>query len=294
MSRRAAGLKILLLCAPSCPRRCLSCITARFHHSQQLQQAGKKKSQSNRRVQSSKKPPRSQLGPGLKALPTLGALRVDFPFPTPHTTALFHCSSVLTSQEKRYQVEQNGRCGGLPPPPPTFESPTEHSGTVGGSVCCWHSCPSAVAVCHQQPSHPSTWQGHGDSPCAPLLAWLREIALRSALPTPYQPCVSRMCPVSPHGAWGWGSSRAGSLLVWTGSFWDALGCIEMHWDAPGYTGMGCTGMPYQRAEATAGSPWLHSDAPGCTGMRWDGWCWGSLKIYQRTEAVPGSFWDALG
>lgn len=122
-----------------------------------------------------------------------------------------------------------------------------------------------------------------------------EVCIANPIPAP---CLQDVPSVTPWSLGlgviqGWFPPERKSL-VRTGSFWDALGCIEMHWDAPGYTGMGCTGMPYQRAEATAGSPWLHSDALGCTAMRWDGWCWGSLKIYQRTEAVPGSFWDALG
>lgn len=188
-----------------------------------------------------------------------------------------------------------GGVGVFPPHPPPLRAPLS---TVEPWVAlCVAGIPAPVLWLCATSSHPIPAPGRATG-TAPVLhsstPWLREIALRSALPTPYQPCVSRLCPVSPYGAWGWGSSRAGSHLVQTGSFWDALGCIEMHWDAPGYTGMGCTGMLYQRAEATAGSPWLHSDALGCTGMRWDGWCWGSLKIYQRTEAVPGSFWDALG
>ena len=50
--------------------------------------------------------------------------------------------------------------------------------------------------------------------------------------------------------------------VWSGMFWDVLGCLGMFWDI-----LGCSGIFW--------------DVLGCTGMLWD------------IQGFSGIFWDVL-
>ena len=79
----------------------------------------------------------------------------------------------------------------------------------------------------------------------------------------------------------------GMLLRCPGMSWDALGCLEMPWDAfeMPWDALGCLGMLWDAFEM----PWDAFEMP------WDAFemPWDALKSFKMLLRCPGMLWDAL-